>query len=113
MIDCKFPFDENTEHDPDGPKLTPEHARFKRVRDMVSKVIWMTTVIEPPQYQDILALDATIRAEWMSPSDMNAHLDAQLGAFKRAVILAPYRAFGEFLMPRSAMPRGLDGGQCS
>jgi hypothetical protein len=93
LIDCTFPLDMDTEHEPGGPKLAPESNSFMRTRDLVSRVVVLTTVIEPPQYRDILALDATIRAEWTPPSKQS-RLGAEISMLRRAIFVGPYRALG-------------------
>jgi hypothetical protein len=95
LIDCEFPFDETTEHDPDGPKLARDVISFKRTRDIVLPVVLLTCAIEPPEYLEVLALDATIRTEWLRPALVNWRPDAKLSALKHAVIFGPFRAFGE------------------
>jgi hypothetical protein len=99
LLDCEFPFDERTEHD---PKPAPDNNSFKRSRDLVSQVVVLTTMIEPPQYQEILALDATIRTEWTLPSN-ESRLNSRISMLRWAIFVGPFRAFGEGLSLRSAM----------
>jgi hypothetical protein len=92
LVDCDFPFEEATEHDEGGPKLGADAIAFQHARDMIARVIVLTSMIEPPQYQEILALDSTIRAAWVSKRCINSLIGPGYSALARAAILAPHRA---------------------
>jgi hypothetical protein len=93
LIDCDFPFDEASEHDADGPKRAHGTVAFQHTRDVVARVVMLTNVAEPPPYQEILALDATIRAAWVSFSSIRLHLaNSFSNVLVRAVMLGPHRA---------------------
>jgi hypothetical protein len=96
LVDCEFPFDVATEHSPGGPKLATDAQILRPRHDMVVRVVMLTSVIEPPQYQEILALDAAIRTRWMSKAQASSLLGTKTSALKRAIFLGPNRAMSEF-----------------
>jgi hypothetical protein len=95
LTDCGFPFSEATEHDVDGPKLATDVVVFQHARDMTVQVVMLTSMIAPPQYQEILALDATIRAAWVSYRDIDSLIGVGHSALARAAMLNPHRAASE------------------
>jgi hypothetical protein len=98
LVDCDLPLDLTTEHDEGGPKLAFDVSTFKRTHEITTRVVVLTSVIEPPQYQEVVALDAAIRANWPLPSEINLYLDAKLGPLKRAIICGPFRALRTLLV---------------
>jgi hypothetical protein len=97
LINCGIPLDETTEYDVDGPKPALEFNGLPLARHIVSHVVMLTSIIELPQYQEILALDSVIRAKWGSNNNVTGPLSDQLGALKRAIITGPYRALSSCL----------------
>jgi hypothetical protein len=70
-------------------------SSFRRTRDLVLRVVLLICVVEPPQYAEIIALDARIRANWVSSSRFDQPMINKIGALKCAIICAPFRFIGE------------------
>jgi hypothetical protein len=102
LINCLFQLDPNTEPTPEHSKPSSDAHGFEVTRDLTARVVVATSMIEPPHYQEILALDASIRARWMPSSVVNSYLDVKIGALKRLVICAPYRPLCKILKFRSS-----------